>query len=524
MITGVIDELVELATAYKCKFSADFREAVIEQQTKPTEKFSYMYQDYMAKRPMEVETYLGSPIRMSKEVGITLKRVETLYAILHHKNIENMKNQGAPNSPAMQNPPPRSSSVAGAGPRPLGGMQNGMANGSRPPRGQSFNGPPGMMRRGGGGANGYGGRMANGPGNTSQYGSRRPSMDGADLQEFSHVMLYDQAPEGGFTDGSSAVYGEANMASSTSDLALRERELAIRERELALERQRMQLMRKGGNRRQAPSRAGVFDDEDDEEGDYFDPMANGVPNAAVLDDNFDMMSVTSRRNRKTAVNNPGRFQGPPRSGGGGGRAMFSRNKNRTSATLMQDIPGITDNIMDNGLMGYSSNRYGSVDRQTIGQESRQNSLTHQRLEDLQRGGPYNGYPPGMQRRASQPPGNPMSPVGPMSAPMRPSHPNGMGYGPPNGMAPPNGPNRRPSPPDAMKMQRPPPGNDPYSMPAQAVSNPNLLKQRPQVRSLTGSASASIGDTSGASANLDSEPSATSSQSSLGRRPPIGVRS
>jgi hypothetical protein len=42
-----------------------------------------------------------------------------------------------------------------------------------------------------------------------------------------------------------------------------------------------------------------------------------------------------------------------------------------------------------------------------------------------------------------------------------------------------------------------------------------------VRSLTGSASASAG--SGDSANIDSEPSAHSSQSSLGHRPPIGVR-
>jgi hypothetical protein len=41
------------------------------------------------------------------------------------------------------------------------------------------------------------------------------------------------------------------------------------------------------------------------------------------------------------------------------------------------------------------------------------------------------------------------------------------------------------------------------------------------RSLTGSASASAG--SGDSANIDSEPSAHSSQSSLGPRPPIGVR-
>lgn len=519
MINGVIDELIELATAYNCKFPMDYRERVIEQQIKPADKFSYMYQDFLAKRPMEVETYLGSPIRMSKDVGITLKRVETLYAILHHKNIENMKNPGSP-APAMQNPPPRSSSVAaGPGPRPMGGMPNGMANG-RPPRGQSFNGPPGMMRRGPG-PNGYGGgRMANGPGNASQYGSRRPSVDGNDLQEFSHLMLYDQAvPEGGFAEGSSGVYGEPNMGSSTSDLALRERELAIRERELQLERQRMQMMGRKGGRRGAPSRAGMYDDEDDEDGDYFDPMASGIPNAAVMDDNFDMLSVTSRRNRKTSANNPGRFGPPSR----GGRGLYNNRRNRTSASLMSDIPGITDNIMDNALMGYSSNRYGSVDRQTMGQESRQNSLTQQRLNELQRGGSYGGYPP-FQRRSSQPPGpiGPMSP-GPMSAPMRPSPPNGMGYGPP-GMPGPGGMPRRTSPPGASKMQRPPPGNDPYQVAAQAVSNPNLLKQSPQVRSLTGSASASLGDTSGASAHLDSEPSATSSQSSLGPRPQLGVRS
>ena len=57
-----------------------------------------------------------------------------------------------------------------------------------------------------------------------------------------------------------------------------------------------------------------------------------------------------------------------------------------------------------------------------------------------------------------------------------------------------------------------------------VSNLYPPKIGPQVRSLTGSASASAesGD-SGASAQLDSENSAHSSQSSLGPRPPIGVR-
>jgi len=525
-VCGIIDELVKLATAYDCKLPPDFRDRTVEQQIQPSDKNSSMYQDYLFKRPMEVETFLGSPIRMAKNCGVEVPRIETMYAMLHNKNAVNLaspREPPPPTSPTIQNPPPRSSSVAGSGPRPIanGGMPNGMANGARPPRGQSFNGPPGTMRRGPPPPNGYGGRVPNG--NGSQYGSRRPSMDGNDLQEFSHLVLYDTSPEGGFQEG-----GEAAMGSSAGGLALRERELAIRERELALERQRMQMMRRRGGPRPSHSRAGAYDDDDDDEGDYFDPMANTGPSTAALDDDFDMMSVTSKRTRKASVNNIDRFQASSRN-----RNPFGRNKNRTSATLMRDMPGLSESIMDNTLMGYSTNRYGSVERQAMGHESRQNSLTQSRLNELGRGGPYHGYP---QRRTSQSPGNLLSP-GPMPGPMGPPS---NGYGPPNGMPPngmpmPNGRgNGRPSPPSGMGAPplRAPPGHgnnnvvDPYQLQASAgVSNPNLLKQNHQVRSLTGSASASAGSgDSSASAHLDSDPSAASSQSSLGVRPRFAVRS
>jgi hypothetical protein len=53
---------------------------------------------------------------------------------------------------------------------------------------------------------------------------------------------------------------------------------------------------------------------------------------------------------------------------------------------------------------------------------------------------------------------------------------------------------------------------------------SALNKGKNVRSLTGSASASAGSgDSGASLNIDFENSAHSSQSSLGPRPPIGVR-
>jgi hypothetical protein len=254
----------------------------------------------------------------------------------------------------------------------------------------------------------------------------------------------------------------------------------------------------------APSMAGF--DEDDEDGeDFFDPMG-GRP--MIDPDNFDMMSVTSRRNRsapsaKQIRQNPeGASFAPPSRGP---RNPFSRpgmNKNRSSTRLMADVPGLHDSIMNNPLMGYSSDRYGQVDRSAIGAQSRTNSLTSARLDDLSGGAGYGAYPAPNGRRVSQSPGNALSP-GPRPG-GRPSPPNGYA---PNGM-PPNG---RPSPPGMNQ-----PGAPQHVEQHAGVSNLYPPKSRPQVRSLTGSASNS-------SAALDSENSAHSSQSSLGARPPVGVR-
>jgi hypothetical protein len=109
----------------------------------------------------------------------------------------------------------------------------------------------------------------------------------------------------------------------------------------------------------------------------------------------------------------------------------------------------------------------------------------------------------------------------MGGPRRPSPPNG-GYMP-NGM--PNG--NGPSPSSGMRQPIPryPPGQGnqvaPYQVEQHAgVSNLYPSKGPQNVRSLTGSASASAGS---GSSGLDSENSAHSSQSSFGHRPPIGVR-
>ena len=140
--------------------------------------------------------------------------------------------------------------------------------------------------------NGYGPR---GP---PQQMQRRPSLEENDLGEFSHLMLYDNLPEGQVAQMADGGY---DMPGGP-DIALRERELALRQKEIALREQEFNMRRRGpgpGPRMPPPpaSHAGWDDDEEDGE-DFFDPnmMPHGGP--PVDPDQVDMMSVTSRRTRK----------------------------------------------------------------------------------------------------------------------------------------------------------------------------------------------------------------------------------
>lgn len=563
-----------------CTFKPGFREEVMEQMVVVADANSTMYQDFVARRPMEVETYLGSPIKLAQEAGVQVPRVETLYALLHNVNIVNQQRpqQPAPGSPvAQQAPASRMSSTPGPkgamygpgpngpmnGPGPMnGGPRNGMRQGSRAPsaaggppppghRGPSMNGypPPRGMN-----GNGYGPR-----GPPPQQMPRRPSFEGAgDLEEFSHVMLYDNMPDGGPNgmDGEGAYDGAMTPNASSGNLALRERELALRQKEIALREREFNMGRRRGPSGPPPPIArGGYDDDDEDGEDYFDPMAGApiMPQAEI--ENLDMMSVTSRRTRKAP--SAGQLRANPElmSGGGarqsrGGLGWGKRppmKQHRASNTLMSQMPGLHEELMNNPLMGYSSDRYGNVDRMNMGHESRTNSLTAERLNELQHNGPPGGPFPPMSRRGSQSPGNPLSPgQRPPQHMQRISPPNGYGphqqrISPPNGYAHhpqgngpqygPNGPNGRPSPPG---LRQPMPQRNNAAVPQQieqTTSGVSTLKphsNNSQVRSLTGSASASAGsgesNRSGVLAGDSSEISGNSSSSSLGPRAPgIGVR-
>ncbi|KAB8231900.1 ketopantoate reductase PanE/ApbA-domain-containing protein [Aspergillus alliaceus] len=507
LVLDIIEELLQLARANACSFPSDFAQKTIETMTANGAP-NTMYQDFQSRRPMEIETYLGSPVKLATESGVRVPRIETLYAVLHHVNAMNLSkprtNESPP--PVLAQPPPRMSSA----PPPRG--MNGPMRGGRTPSGMMPRRgppPPGMSR------------PPSAQPQAARMPPRDPSLEG--LEEFSHLVMYDDAAsaaavaaENGLPQNGTNGYPDMppGPPSSAADLALRERELAIRQRELQIREQEMG-MRRGGPRRPPPPRS-TFDEEDED--DYFDPM-DALPIPSIDPDQVDMLSLTSRRAKKSAPS-ASQFRKNPEitvnNGGGGGSrpgSSFSRyfgGRKRTSDRIMQEIPGLHDSLMDNPMMAYSSNRYGAVDRNHIQAGSRANSLTASRMGDY----PPHPYP--TSRRNSQSPATP--PYGPLGPRMgRPSTSQDQSLGPPSG---PRG--GQPSPPGHMRapVPRHPPGQGNAVGPQQVeqhygVSNSSLAKGTPKHRSLTGSASASAesGD-SGASANIDSETSAHSSQISL----------
>jgi hypothetical protein len=463
---------------------------------------------------MEVETYLGAPLQMAKDAGIKAPRIQTIYALLHHINSV-AKDRPPPPSPAIGQPPVRISS-APPPQRLMNGPTNGAINGPMNGNGRGMRGPhPNGMpmgppgRRGPPPANGFRGPMNGYPPRGPNQLQRRPSFEDANLDEFSHVVLYDDIPEG----------DAANGGAASGDLMMRERELMLRQRELQLREQEMAMRRGSGGRRSSKNRQPDFDDDDDD--DYFDPTdPRGPPPPQIDPDNFDMMSVTSRRHNKRTTSQ-GQLRknmyegGPTMRPGSYGRPQLGRN--RISAQIITDMPELGTNILDNPLLGFSSDRYATVDRKQIRDESRTNSLTAGRLQEMgHMGGPY-PVPP--NRRTSQSPGHPFGPGGRGMG--RPSPPND-GYSQPR---PPR--NGRPSPPRVQApVARYPPGQGNSVHPQQVEQQVGVSKPFPPPKgpkSLTGSASASAGSGDSGSAHLESDPSAHSSTSSFVHRQMMSVQ-
>jgi Ketopantoate reductase PanE/ApbA C terminal len=263
-----------------------------------------------------------------------------------------------------------------------------------------------------------------------------------------------------------------------TDLELRNRELMLRERELQVREREMEISRRRQNvRYNVPST--IMDDDEDDDGTTV-PRAPVSQRSLMMNDNFDMMTVTGRRSRN---NKP-----PPReksSSSGGGRLMsFTRGTRAPSRAPSVVSQATFDPLNENPLMGFTSNRYPGVDTRTLAANSRANSLTSQRMDELR-----------MSNGTSYPPHDSRYPPTPDRAPLPPSDRGGY---PPNGYPQPSYPPRhapysnRGGPVQRVPRQQydPPPPNE-----------KDLLVQGKVLRSTTGSASASsasLGGTGGES--------------------------
>ncbi|KAK6526655.1 hypothetical protein TWF281_009860 [Arthrobotrys megalospora] len=405
LIDSLLEELLQIAHAQGCSFPQGFKNQIFETMSH-TSTQSTMYQDYISRRPMEVEVFLGSPIKMAKTASIPTPQLQTLYPLLCHLNaINQLKPAGAAprdrQSSNFEAAPPLSPTALkttqadqSLGNTRSGPTQKGVHPNKRPP--SSLNG-----RNVVNGDRGQG--IANGA-----YGSRRNSFDN-DLEEFGHIVMYSDMLHTDDTDDLVLTAGDDRFAHQDNNhhrqhLSIRERELQLRQRELALKEQELALQRNvRGNRRKGPRPNNLdYDDDDDDDDEYFSPQQQPGGSSYIHPDNIDMMSVTSRRNRRLPSGNSlrGNFGGsqPHRiSYHGTGNLAKNRGKDRPngpSATLIGDFPTPHSSIADDPLLNYASNRYPTL------QSSRANSLTTPRFDDYAAagGGPTHHNLP--SRRAS----------------------------------------------------------------------------------------------------------------------------
>jgi len=494
-IRSLLSECIEIARRQNCTFSKSHVSDVIFQMTThfpiPNDNGSLdpnllttMYQDLVANRPLEFEVYLGNPVRMAEDLGISVPNLVALYAIARHVNKSRTKGDG-PRSPQI--PLPRQMNAQP--PRPSMQSINGRGRGIGP---RSFSDGPPVH------ANGRGRPMMNGQ-SPNKGGHHHGAFDN-DLDQFRDIAMYGDTlgvsneniePKG--TNGDADVGFRGGRPpppiARTAELEFRSRELQLRERELQLRERELEMQRRGRLRHNNVPSTIMDDDEDEDDGRS--QMA-GSQRRLMTNDNVDMMSVTGRksRNKGSLPTNPqtrnATFMGGDPNVSSGGRLMSltgGRGKSRAGSAV--GISQATfDPLNENPLMGFTSNRYPGVDTRTLAANSRANSLTSQRMDEL-------GMGPG-SRTASLMGGGGAYPI--------------MSRGPPprGGGMPPQASRGRPPPPHDYG----PPGisrgyHDPAALAAPALPAKDLGK----VRSTTGSASAS-------SASLGGNGESHSSSSSL----------
>ncbi|KAK9460024.1 ketopantoate reductase PanE/ApbA C terminal-domain-containing protein [Lipomyces oligophaga] len=342
-VVGTMSELLAIARSQGCTIdSKSFVKPSLEAAI-AVSKPSMMYQDYIAKRPMEIEVLLANPLRLASEAGIETPRLEMLYITLTRLNQMNQSKIGGPLTPLLASggyaPPPVSRQPppidTNAGRRPSLSTRNSAQLASA-------------------GANGYTPSTAEG------------------LEEFSNLVVYGDTTTDGAPNG-------VPMNQHT----LRERELELRQREQALREQEymMRQRRRTAPRPTPPMRSQSYSaDMMSESGgdDYF--SQRGPPRPTDVD----MLSMTSRRTRRT-----GSFQAradpsvTPGSGGVTGalqklmRGPGSRKMSISESVSPNEFRQMEyyESFMDSPLVNNTSDRYGNVDTHVLTDQSRANSIS-----------------------------------------------------------------------------------------------------------------------------------------------------
>jgi len=410
MIMDIVDELLHIAQSQSCTFPSDFKQNVLDSMTSSPQSSSMMFQDFLARRPMEVQVLLANPISIARLAGIEVPHLETIYAVLHHINQVNQtrttanvtRTSSANSTPPLAQPavfasspmnPQRSSAatsirqVPSPMMRPIAALAPQPRQRARlPPRSQSEQTNRRVLPS-----------EADGPhGDVSHRDSYGEQYDG--LEEFASIAMY------GDTIGSEiptmpmqqSAPPDAYRGSRNADIAMRERELQLRQRELALREREMRTGMMNG-RRAGPKYYGEDDDDGD---DYYDadmptPRMEMAPSRIVAPQmqqppmdpsGFDMMSMTSRRNKRFPSMQNLRMT-PSASGMDFiPRSQPSRNTGRPrmakDRSMAADyIPRNHTSIYEDPMIAATSNRYPTVDTKTLTDNSRANSLTAQSFND-----------------------------------------------------------------------------------------------------------------------------------------------
>lgn len=388
LISGLFDELLRIAEAQSCTFDVNFKSKIMNMMT-TNAPHSMMFQDYVARRPMEIQVFLTNPLEIANKYNIDVPRLETIHALMLNLNNYNCSHKLSPSTSTTffrQLPS-----------KPIMNKEHHKHHLIHDP-------------------NGY--NISQGSQHNRKRHSPRPlirqdSLEG--LEEFADIAMYSDMIHVSNTEDADAIdhqdHTYTNNINDPYDYIEEQRkgslpyDSMLREKELALSKQGKMLREKEAlghkkniarhtrNHTSDEYSARSYGYDDDEE--YTDSnIHSNIP--PINSDNFDMMSMTFRRHRKNANKMPTSTmrntfdKANIHTDRSSGWRQRSHIRSQPCNIVDSSLIGTCDFMQNNLMLGYSSNRYGTVDSKTL-VNSRTNSLTTARSEEMRDSNMYRSH-------------------------------------------------------------------------------------------------------------------------------------